>query len=511
MLAGALRPMARSTALRPMALSFARRPMALSFARRLAALSIGLASTAAGSAQALSFSPCWLHGHPLVARCASVTRPLDPGQPQGRQVEIHFAVVPALARQKAPDPVVFLVGGPGQSAIDLAGTLAGRFSRLGQRRDLVFVDQRGSGRSAPLKCADDSDAAAWQPLIDEAQRLARLRGCRQALQALPWGDLRQFSTAIASADLDAVRVALGVDRINLIGFSYGSRAALDYQRQFPAQVRRTVLDGVVPPWMALSRSASADNQAALDKVFDECERSPTCRARHPDLRQQWHSLLASLPRRVTVVQPLSGLAQTLDLSRSTVLGLVRAPLYAPALAAALPPAIEAAAHGRLEPLLGLASGLGGGGLASGMHFSLQCSEDAAETSPAGPADGTDFGDSFARLYAAVCADWPRAAIPAAFYTLPAAQTPVLLLSGGADPVTPPAHARAAAQALGAKARELVVAQAGHGLLALGCLREAAVDFIQAESDAAALATPLDCASQVPAARVFAAPAAVAKP
>lgn len=465
---------------------------------RLAVLSMALATPAAWPSDALELKPCWLRGHPLAGRCGSIARPLDPGQPQGRQIDIHFAVVPALARHKAPDPVFFFAGGPGQSAIELAGALAGRFNRLGQRRDLVFIDQRGTGQSAPLKCVDDAEAAAWQPLPEEAQRLTRLSACQQALKALPWGDLRHYTTAIASADVEAVRAALGAERINLVGFSYGTRAALDYQRQFPAHVRRTVLDGVVPPWMALTGTVSADNQAALDKVFSDCERSPTCQNQHPRLRLEWRKLLLSLPRQVTLVQPLSGVAQTVTLSRDAVLGLVRTPLYAPAFAAALPVAIKAAAQGQFGPLLGLGSALSGGGLATGMHFSVMCSEDAPASALPAAANGSDFGDSFARLYQSVCADWPRGTVPADFYALPPAQTPVLLLSGGADPVTPPAHARATAQALGAKARQAVVAHAGHGVLTLSCLREAAMRFIRAETDDEALATPLDCAAQVPA-------------
>ncbi len=157
-------------------------------------------------------------------------RPLDPARPQGPQIDLHYAVVPALARNKAPDGVFFFAGGPGQSAIRLAGGLAAAHSRLQQRRDLVFVDQRGTGRSAPLACPDDDPRAALQPLAarsDEARRLQQLQACRQALQALPHGDLRFYTTEIAMADVDAVRQLLGMARINAIGASYGTRAVLE--------------------------------------------------------------------------------------------------------------------------------------------------------------------------------------------------------------------------------------------------------------------------------------------
>ncbi|MBL0150712.1 MAG: alpha/beta fold hydrolase, partial [Ideonella sp.] len=210
--------------------------------------------------------PCRLKGVEHEALCGSVRRALDPTKPQGTVIDVHFAVLPAMARRKADDPVFFFAGGPGQSAIDLAGALSRRYARFGHRRDLVFVDQRGTGRTAPLKCADDDERQALQPLaegLDEARRLQKVKDCGAALQKLPHGDLRQYTTTIAMADIDAVRSALGVERINAIGASYGTRAVLEYQRLFPQRVRRAVIDGVAPPDMVLPVSFSIDNQAAL--------------------------------------------------------------------------------------------------------------------------------------------------------------------------------------------------------------------------------------------------------
>ncbi len=443
---------------------------------------------------------CWLEGLAHPARCGRIARPLDPARPQGTQIEIHFAVVPALARESAADPVFFFVGGPGQSAIELGGALASRFARLANRRNLVFVDQRGTGRSAPLRCPEDGEAAAWQPLLDRAQRLARIAACREALERLPQGDLRQYTTSIAVTDVDAVRAALGAERIDAIGFSYGTRVELEYQRQYPRRLRRVVLDGVVAPDLMLPLSAAADAQAALDAVFDACARERRCALRHPGLRSQWRALLAALPREVLLTQPLSGEGQTIVMTRDLLLDLVRAPLYLPALAAALPQAISDAAAGHWNPLVGLGAALGGGGgTATGMHFSVSCAEDLPPdgATPAEPAPGGDFDASFVDLYREVCAHWPRGEVPPGFRTLTKARQPMLLLSGGADPVTPPLHAARAAKALGPKARQLVVAQAGHGVLALECVRDTAIRFIDTADDADALALDLGCAAAVP--------------
>lgn len=473
-----------------------------------------------------AMQPCRLDGLATAARCGVLRRPLDPARPGGVQIDLHYVVVPALARPPAADPVVFFAGGPGQSAIDLAGVLAARQARLNQQRDLVFIDQRGTGRSAPLACADDDERAVLQPLAartDDVQRLARLRECRQALQAQPHGDLRFYTTEIATGDVDAVRRALGVARINAIGASYGTRAVLDLLRQYPQTVRRAVLDGVAPPDMRLVDSAARDNQAALDALLSACTAEPACARRHPALRAQWRALLAALPQPVQLPHPISGRLELVTLQRSMLLALVRTPLYAPALASALPAAIAQAHAGRWAPLATLASALGGGRgstLYTGMHLSVVCAEDLGPNAPpVDPADaaaaaaaGNDFGDSFARHYQAACNDWPRGTVSPAFYTLPAVPpegAPVWLLSGGLDPVTPPRHGERVAQALGPRARHIVVNNASHGVAGTGCLRDAVLRFITTGDDAAALAVDADCAAGVPRPPAFLPPGSAA--
>ena len=471
---------------------------------------------------------CRLPGVAPAALCGHLRRPLDPGQPQGTQIDVHYAVLPALAHRKAADPVFFFAGGPGQSAIDLAGAFQARFARLQQRRDLVLVDQRGTGRSAPLRCDDDRAQARRRPLAeqaDSAARLARLQACRVALQALPHGDLRFYTTDIAVTDVDAVRQALGAVQINVIGVSYGTRVVLALLRLHPASVRRAVLDGVVPPDMRLPEAAAHDQQAVLDALFQACAADAACRRRHPAPAAQLQRLLDRLPVTVNLPQPVSGQPELVSLDRDTVLGLLRAPLYQPALAVALPAVLAEAAAGRWAPLLALANPLGGSAaasIASGQHHAVVCNEDLRPQVPgavpaaapaAVPASSPDaghvgpaaqtahsastvFGDSLARQYRQACAGWPRAAVDPAFYRVPPATAPTWLLSGGLDPVTPPHHAERVAQALGPLARHTVVANAGHGVTALGCLADAVARFI-IDDDIARLPAGADCAQTVP--------------
>ena len=467
-------------------------------------------------------APCRVPGIANEVRCGVVRRPLDAARPTGPQLDIHFIVVPAVARRHLPDPVFLLAGGPGQSAIALAPAVLPLFARLNNRRDIVFVDQRGTGRSAPLECEDRRHAPLAEPAGIDAQ-LAQLRQCLTRLStAVPLtsaDDLRYFTTTIAMQDLDAVRVRLGAERINLVGVSYGTRAALEYARQFPQRLRRSVLDGVAPPDMVLPTSGGIDTQAAFDAMLADCERSPACQRAHPTLRADWRTLLASLPKPVSAIHPLTGRRETFTLDADRVLGAVRGPLYAPSLAAGLPQAIGEAAQGRYEALLGLADALAsrrGGTVAMGMHFSVLCAEDGphlpvdqamserpAEVPDAGPVSLTaPFIDHAARLYQRTCAFWPRGAVPEAYYRIPPASTATLLLSGGRDPATPPRHADRVARALGPKARQLMVENAGHGLMGIGCVRDVMFRFVDAADDATALAVDALCVADIPRPPVF---------
>lgn len=481
-------------------------------ARALLAAMLALAAAAELAAAPSGLQDCRLRGVEHPAWCGVVRRPLDPAMPQGPAIDVHFAVLPALSRQRKPDPLFFFAGGPGQAAIDLAGPVGRLLGRLSNRRDLVLIDQRGTGRSAPLRC--DGDDAADRPLREsmDAEALQQaLRRCREALQRLPHGDLRQYTTPIAVQDADAVRVALGARQVNLVGASYGTRVALDYLRQFPQAVRRVVLDGVAPPDMVLPAAFAADAQTAFEALLAWCEADADCRRRHPRLRAQWQGLRAALPREVMLTHPVTGRDERMTLTPDMLAGLVRAPLYAPSLAAGLPAAIEQAAAGRWTPLAGLAMALAGGragALAQAQHFSVICSEDLPllAAGRAAPPAG-DFA-GLAATYVRACADWPRGRVPADFYRVGTSAAPVLLLSGAIDPVTPPRHGERVAQALGARARHVVVPAAGHGVLALPCVRDQVFRFIDADDEAQALAADGGCPTSRPRPPVFSPPGAV---
>jgi pimeloyl-ACP methyl ester carboxylesterase len=444
---------------------------------------------------------CRVDGHPSEVMCGVLSRALDPARPEVK-IDIHYVVVPSLARLSTEAPLFFFAGGPGQSAIALSGQMTGLFGRLNQRRDLVFVDQRGTGKSSPLRCAEAAKKLPLSALLDTQFQMAQLRQCQEQLSngtsSTEGKDLRFFATTLAMQDIDAVRERLGYKLIDLIGGSYGTRAALEYHRLFPDRVRRMLLDGVAPPDMVLPLTGDRDSAAALQRVLQRCAADAACAKAYPQLETSWAKWLGGLPLSVSLTHPLSRQDEKITVTEASVLAMIRPILYVPALASALPYALSEATQGRLNMLFGLSRQLGGGSaamkLAEGMHFSVICSEDA----PLLPKD-TSQEKVMGSMYRQVCAKWPKAAIDPAFYQVGQLKAgAAMILSGGADPVTPPIHGERVAKALGALARHVVIANVSHGVMTAGCMPDVVFQFFNTKDTANALKVDTACADKIPA-------------
>jgi pimeloyl-ACP methyl ester carboxylesterase len=381
------------------------------------------------------------------------------------------------------------------------------FDKLQRRHDLVFVDQRGTGKTAPLNCSKQTDL---QGIGDADYGVRQMLQCKAVLEKLPYGDLRFFTTTIAMQDLDAVRAALNYPKIDLIGISYGTRAALEYQRLFPDHVQRAVLDGVVQPDQMLTDD---DLHSTLINLFKDCDKDTRCHKAYPTLQQDWTALLAGLPHTTVLTHPRLGTPVKATVTRLDVLGWVSQIVYSPVSTSALPNAIEQAGKGNFNPLLTL-SGAGSlpnpGSIAMGMHFSTVCAEEYDRMlQGVKPLPENDFGDMHNQEYVKVCKEWPRGRVPAGFYTIPISHTPVLLLSGGLDPVTPPQHAEKVAAALGPQARHIILKNSGHGVLQQVCFTDVVTKFINAKVDGDAVHVDASCVNQIPRPSVWIAPAPAA--
>ncbi len=409
------------------------------------------------------------------ARCGTLTVPENPADPSGRQIDLNVAVVPAVSRNPQPDPLFILAGGPGQAAVELGPALVQGFTRVHQERDIVLVDQRGTGKSNPLECElPEEDDVETEAVI------AALRACPEDLDA----DLRFYTTEIAMRDLDAIRQALGYETINLYGASYGTRAALTYLRLFPDRTRSVVLDAVVSPDYRLFLNTAQDADRALNLLFARCAADMACNEAFPNAAGEFRALLARLdagPVTTTLPDPVSGEPVTMTLDQADLLNLTFPLLYTPEIAALLPLNLEQADAGNWAPLLAQV-GASDAGLYLGMFYAVACTEDAPFVDPAGAADlaeNTLFGDRTETLLE-VCASWPRGTLSAGWDAPVVSDVPVLLLSGEADPVTPPQFAARVAETL-PNSVHVVGPGMGHGLLGRGCVNNLLADFIDAGS------------------------------
>lgn len=452
----------------------------------LALISAGCAAPAAPAetSSELALEDCVLAGNRR-ARCGTLAVPEDHTASLGREIDLHVIVVPAISRNPQPDPLVLLAGGPGQAATEAFPPLLFAFEQINQDRDLVLVDQRGTGKSNPLRCFDPED----DRVLDEAALIAELKTCPDRLAA----NLTKYHTEIAMQDLDAVRAALGYERLNLYGASYGTRAALTYLRMYPERVRTVILDAVVDADFRLFQEAGRDGQRALEAMLARCEAEADCQAAFPALRAEFEAVLARLdaaPAEVTFPDPVTGRPRALTLTRAMFTNILFGALYAPEFVALLPLGVhEAYATENYAPLLAQAFQLDSG-LYEGMLYAVACTEDAPLLEAA-PAEGTVFGDRTTVLRE-VCAAWPKGAVSADFRTPVRSDTPTLLLSGEWDPITPPVYAEAVAESL-PNSLHVIAPGMGHGILIRGCIDRLAREFI-----AAGAVTGLDpaCAAKI---------------
>jgi pimeloyl-ACP methyl ester carboxylesterase len=420
-------------------------------------------------------------GSPLrmPARCGKLAVYEDRAEGSGRQIELNIALIPAVSRNPAPDPLFFLAGGPGQAATETFPQLSFAFNRINQKRDIVLVDQRGTGRSHPLTCPQTeemkkNDAPDFTPL---------LKACLASLDANP----ALYTTSIAMDDLDQVRDAMGYEKINLYGVSYGTRAALTYLQQHPSHVRSLILDGVVPQQAALGLNVARDAQRALDLAFERCAAQTDCAQAFPDPSADFNSLLSQLqndPVDVSLPDPTSGQMTEVNFTPEKLGSAVRLLSYAPETAALLPLLVHTAQVRQNFGLLAAQYLVVAGQLTSSindlMGYSVLCAEDVpfinAQQAKQANA-GTYLGDQQTDELFKICQVWPRGAIPAGFKNPVRSDVPVLLLSGEADPVTPPSNAQEVAQTL-PNSLLLVASGQGHNVIYRGCLPVVAADFIE---------------------------------
>jgi len=437
-----------------------------------------------------ALTPCELE-HPqkltgVAAECGTLAVPEDPTKPGGRQINLAFARIPAVSRRTLPDPLFLLAGGPGMAATTFYAMVAPVFSRIHRDRDIVLVDQRGTGKSNPLDCPDGTDAdlgGGTSAIADQARR------CLQDLATR--ADVALYTTSIAVKDLDRVRQALGYQQINLYGVSYGTRVAQHYLRRYPQQTRSLVLDGVVPPELAFGAGMALDAQHSLERILARCGRETDCQQRFGDPARDYHSLWSTLqshPVAVSVADPSTGAPKHFEFTTSHLATVLRLSIYSAEPTALLPLLLHATSESKDFTLLAaqflLLTRSYTDVVAAGMNNTVACTEDLPFYDPTrvdrATLDKTFMGATQLDGLLAVCTLWPHGPIDPDFHAPLHSSVPALLLSGSDDPVTPPAYAEEARRGL-TNSLSVVLKDLGHGQLAAPCMDRVMEQFINRAS------------------------------
>jgi pimeloyl-ACP methyl ester carboxylesterase len=421
----------------------------------------------------IQLQTCEAPGVKAKAKCGSLEVFENRATQTGRKISIKVLVVPATGSKRLPDPLFYFAGGPGSSAIEDAQGIANQLAKINEQRDLVFVDQRGTGGSNPLNC-NLFDPKHPQSYFGYFFPLDDVKKCREELASK--ADLTLYTTPIAMDDLDDVRAALGYERINTLGGSYGTRAALVYLRQHEQHVRTTILQGVVPTNDYLPLDFARRNERALQGILAECAADDSCRKAFPKLREDAHKTLARLLEKPVDVELPStdstgasnyDVVVKIQLSRDLAAEAIRYMLYNPTAAARVPFVLNQAGKGNFGPIAQaalyyrqeiVATG------SNGMYLSVTCAEDLPwikNGEGERMSENTFLGDYRVKQQREACALWPRAEISGDYARPVRSTVPVLILTGEWDPVTPPSNGDAAAKYL-PNSLHVIVPHGAHG-------------------------------------------------
>lgn len=429
---------------------------------------------------------------PLVygAECGELVVKENPADANSNNINVAILRLPAISPVANTDPLFLIQGGPGGSSIEMASQIHGFFADVRKNRDLVFVDQRGTGKSNPLRC--EQPASEYMQLPESAQMeqyIARMKNCAEKYQH----NAGFYTTVHAVQDLDAVRSALGYEKINLWGGSYGTRVALEYARRYPQQARTIILDGVAPVSIALPKYFARDAMAALTAVNNECLAQTDCAAEFGDIVLKAETVLQRLNAleakgeslKIDYEDPRNQQLEMLSLTPRTFSSLIFMSLYSRDLTVLLPRAIHFAEKEDYR-LLAALSALSSDqaqlmNIAEGMRYSVICNEDWPQLSTTDIEQSVPFfGVPFVKEMQPICALWPKAELPEDYWQPIKSDVPALLLSGKHDPVTPDVWAQTVATYL-PNATRLNAAGGNHSISSEGCIPQLIAQFIERAS------------------------------
>ena len=440
-------------------------------------LSVHASASAYSEEQQFTLENCHVDGVKAQVKCGKLQVPENYSQPNEAQISINFVVLPAIDNSDNKTPLMFLAGGPGQAAAELAAGLRRVFNEVRKTRDLILIDQRGTGESHPLQCEEALEQDIYS-LTPEDLSAQDIKDCLATFS----GDLSQYNSENAIRDFDAVRAALGHEKINIYGGSYGTRAGLVYMRMFPQSLRSVVLDSVAPIEVPIGLFGQSSARS-FSLLLDNCQKELSCQQAYPELEQEFNTLMTRLehnPAEVSIAHPRLGTQTKFVINKAKLLGTIRMQLYSVASRSLVPLVIHQAYLGNYMPLAGLvAQSEGGMGIYLGLLFNIACNEDFPRISVTNFEQdaNNNFGGSDSHFgFKMVCPLWPQYRPSEAFYQTVTADIPTLILSGNLDPVTPPSNGDYSAKSL-PNNHHIVVNNAAHTVAMSTCASDIINEFL----------------------------------
>ena len=427
----------------------------------------------------LNLEHCHIAKHAQEVLCGSHTVYEDRAAATGRQIEIKFAVIPSVTEAKEKDPLVMLAGGPGQGAKEMGPFVRMAFQEIHENRDVVLIDQRGMGSSHPLNCEQPEDL--YLTLTEEEQIIQTQQLLQKCLSDLD-ADVTKYTQDIANQDINEILLALGYEKVNLYGVSWGTRSALLYVNQFPDHVRTVIVDGNAPPDNKVPLYATEDAEQSIKALFKDCADDIECHKAFANLEQDFNELLASfgdMGKKATVLDANTGKAVSFTLSRSVFVNALRNILYIPDFSRLIPIIIEQAKENNYQTIAGLTAAFGDGGMAIGATLTILCSEELARIAEADIENEKNKGfvaGAFINNFKNSCSEWPKAPLPEIYNQPLISSVPSLILSGAIDPVTPPRWGDKMAEYL-TNSKHLIAPNTGHNVAPKGCASKLMAQFV----------------------------------
>ncbi len=434
---------------------------------------------------------CFVKGIKEKLSCGIVDLPLNYSNEVGPTVPVHVAVLKATKPKSASDPLFILAGGPGQAASDYGSLVGAAFKTVNATRDIVLIDQRGTGRSYGMKCEADKTV---QTLADNAKFIEK---CLTGFEL----DVREFTMENVVKDMDAIRSLLGYAQVNLWGVSYGTRTADAYLKAYPENVRSIIVDGILPPDISLFETAPQSAHRALEKIIEDCENEPSCLEAFPNFKGQVFDLIeksASGDLYFRGNDPLTGEPVDQLIEEPIAVESLRSVMYRSDGTTMLPYVVNEASKGNLLPLFAPLSS-NAGAMYIGATLSMLCGDEVARVDPAAAkeaAEGSFAGDTYYRLWAQSCENWRYKKPSDTLYAPVNSDVPALLLSGDLDPITPPSMGEHYLKGL-PNGHHIVVQGTGHNTSYVSCMPVLIAQFLN-DIDPKALDTScLDTMKRLP--------------